>query len=278
MSNETILVTGATGRTGSRVARQLRDAGVPVRAASRSGEVHFDWNDRTTWQPALRQVTGMYLVSTDLGSAKAADDITAFAREAAAAGVRRAVLASVPGGDAPGMEDTARAERALGEAGLETTVLRLRWLFQNFSEGFLQEPLLSGDLRLPAGDGTEAFVDAEDIAAVAVTALTEPGHAGQAYELSGPKLLSFADAVADIAHATGRTIRYTPLTTEAYITEQRALGVPEEWVQLSAGMYDYIGSGAMESVTGDVEKVLGRPPRDFADYAREAAAQGAWNT
>ncbi|MGK5553791.1 NmrA family NAD(P)-binding protein [Actinomadura kijaniata] len=278
MSNETILVTGATGKTGRRVVQQLTDRGASARAVSRSGDVRFDWSDRSTWEPALHGVSGMYLVAPELGSAQAADDIAAFARQAAAAGVRRAVLISFPDTGTPGLEHAAAAERSLGQAGLEATVLRLRWFFQNFSEDFLHDAVVSGDVRLPAGDGTEAFVDAEDIAAVAATALTETGHAGATYELSGPQAMSFADAVAQIADATGRDIRYTPLSPEEYAAEQRAHGVPEEWVQLTIDLYAQIRTGALASVTDDVEKVLGRPPRAFADYAREAAAHGAWNT
>jgi uncharacterized protein YbjT (DUF2867 family) len=278
MSNDMILVTGATGKTGRRVVQQLKDRGVPVRAASRSGEVRFDWGDRTTWEPVLRGVDGMYLVAPELGSAQAADDIAAFARQAAAAGVGRAVLVSFPDTGTPGVEHAVAAERSLGEAGLEATVLRPRWFFQNFSEDFLRDAVLSGQVRLPAGDGTEAFVDAEDIAAVAVTVLTgAAGHAEQTYELSGPRAISFADAVADIARASGRDIHYTPLSPEEYAAEQRAHGVPEDWVRLTVDLYAQIRTGALASVTGDVEKVLGRPPRTFAEYARTAAAQGAWN-
>ncbi|MEV0999944.1 NAD(P)H-binding protein [Nonomuraea sp. NPDC050202] len=278
MSDETILVTGATGKTGRRVAQQLQDKAVLVRAASRSSQVRFDWADHATWAPALRDVTGMYLVAPDLGSSQAAENIAAFARRAAEAGVRRAVLVSFPHTGAPGLDlgHVAAAEQALGTAGLAATVLRPRWFFQNFSEDFLRDAVRSGDVRLPAGQGKEAFVDAEDIAAVAVTALTEDGHAGQSYELSGPRLMSFADAVADIAHATGHDIRYTALSAETYATEQRAHGVPEEWVQLTIGLYADVRSGSLNTLTGDVEKVLGRPPRDFTDYARTAAAQGAW--
>ncbi|MGN9845445.1 NAD(P)H-binding protein [Nonomuraea sp. H19] len=277
MHDETISVTGATGKTGRRVVRLLKERGVAVRAASRSGEVRFDWADRATWEPALRGVTGLYLVVPDLGSEQAAQDIAAFTRQAAAAGARRAVLVSTPG-DSPGHEHFLAAERALDEAGLEWTVLRLRWFSQNFSEDFLHDPVLSGEVRLPAGDGKEAFIDAEDIAAVAVAALAEGGHAGRAYELTGPRLMTFADAVAEIAEATGRDIRYVPLTAEAYADEQRAHGVPEEWVQLTVGLYEHVRSGGLATLTDDVQRVLGRPARDFTDYARQAAAEGAWNT
>ncbi|MFD7935328.1 NAD(P)H-binding protein [Streptomyces sp. NPDC059755] len=278
MSDEMILVTGATGKTGRRVARLLQEQGVAVRAASRSGAPSFDWSDRGTWEPALRGVTGMYLVLPDLGSPQAVEAIGAFARQAAAAGARRAVLLSVPEGGGVDYEQVLSAERALEHAGLDWTVLRPRWFFQNFSEDFLYDPVLSGEVRLPAGDGKEAFVDAEDIAEVAVAALTEAGHAGWHYELSGPRLMTFGEAVAEIARATGRDIRYVPLTPEAYADEQRAQGVPEEWVQLSVGLYDYVRSGGLATLSDGVQRSLGRAPRDFSDYAEAAARQGAWNT
>ncbi|MGW1787294.1 NmrA family transcriptional regulator, partial [Streptomyces sp. NPDC002143] len=232
---------------------------------------------RGTWLPAVKGATAVYVVAPHLGDPQAADDIAALAHDAAAAGVRRAVLDSFPDDGGPLHQSALAAERALDQSSLDVTVLQLRWFFQNFSEDFLRDPILSGDVRLPADDGKEAFVDADDIAAVAVAALTEGGHARRTYELSGPRLMSFADAVADIAHATGRDIRYTPLTAEEYTTEQRAHGVPEEWIQLTVGLDAHVRSGGLSSVTNDVEKVLGRPARDFADYARTAAAQGAWS-
>src|SRR2546425_791602 len=195
MNDEMILVTGAAGKTGSRVARLLKERGVTVRTGSRSGTPSFDWTDRSTWKPALRGVTGTYLVVPDLGSAQAAETIGAFARQAAAAGTRHAVLLSVPEGGGPDQEHVLAAERALEHAGPDWTVLRPRWFCQNFSEDFLHGPVMSGEVRLPAGDGKEAFVDAEDIAEVAVAALTEEGHAGWYYELSGPRLMTFGDAV-----------------------------------------------------------------------------------
>jgi uncharacterized protein YbjT (DUF2867 family) len=278
MSDETILVTGATGKTGRRVVRLLQERGVVVRAASRSGTPSFDWTDRATWEPALRGVTAMYLVHPGLGTPQAAEAVAAFARQAAAAGARHAVLLSTPS-DAwgPAQEPVLAAERALEHSGLEWTVLRVRWFFQNFSEDFLYDPVLSGEVRLPAGDGKEAFNDAEDIAEVAVAALTEAGHAGWHYELSGPRLLSFQEAVEEIAGATGRGVRYVPLTPEAYAKEQRAQGVPEEWVQLSIGLYEQVRSGGLAALGDGVQRSLGRSPRDFSQYAKSTAAAGAWN-
>lgn len=271
MSDDKFLITGGTGKTGRRVLRLLGERGV---SASRSGTPPFDWSDPTTWPAVLQNVTALYLVHPNLGSPQAAEDVAAFARQAATAGVRRAVLLSAPTAE----EYYVQAEHALGEAGLELTVIRPRWFFQNFSEDFLHDAVLSGELRLPAGDGAEAFIDAEDIAAVAVAALTEDGHADGSYELAGPRLMTFADIVGELSQATGRDIRYVPLTTEVYVDEQRQQGVPEEWVQLSADFYEPIRSGGLATLTTDVQHVLGRPPADFSEYAQRTAVQGVWHS
>ncbi|WP_335334208.1 SDR family oxidoreductase [Actinoalloteichus caeruleus] len=186
MRVDPILVTGATGRTGRRVARLLGNAGVPVRLAARSGPVRFDWWDQDTWDPALTGAAAVYLVPLD-GAALT----RAFVERAAALGVRRVVLLSgrgvdVPGylGDGNGGGDThIHGERAVRDSGLEWTILRPGWFAQDFSEGFFREAVLAGEVRLPTGDGSATFVDAEDIAAVAVAALTEDGHVGETYEL-----------------------------------------------------------------------------------------------
>jgi uncharacterized protein YbjT (DUF2867 family) len=272
MSDEMVLVTGATGKTGRRVARILEERGVAHRAVSRASAIRFDWEDRSTWDAAVEGATSMYLVLAYLDDTDAAEAIAGLARRAAAAGVRRAVLLSTPDIGEHGHA----TERALEAAGIESTVLRLRWFFQNFSEDFLLAPILGGELRLAAGDGLEGFIDAEDIAEVAVAALTEAGHAGEVYELTGPRLMSFGDTVAEIAKATGNDIRYQALTTEAFVAEQVANGVPEEFAQVLAGVTEQMRSGRFATLTGDVERVLGRPARDFTDYARETAAQGVW--
>jgi uncharacterized protein YbjT (DUF2867 family) len=198
------LVLGGTDKTGRRVAERLAARGLPTRVGSRSGEVPFDWGDEATWAPALRDVGAVYVsYYQDLAVPGAVEAVRSFAALAMQQGVRRLVLLS-----GRGEEEAQRAERAVQEVSAEWTILRSSFFSQNFSESFFLEPILGGEVALPAGDVPEPFVDAEDIADVAVAALTEDGHAGELYELTGPRLLTFAEAVGEISRATGRKVRY----------------------------------------------------------------------
>jgi uncharacterized protein YbjT (DUF2867 family) len=277
-STSTVLVLGATGKTGRRVAALLDERGAAVRAASRSGATRFDWADRTTWGPALDGASAVYVVAPDLGTGlrPTADEIGAFVGQAAAAGVGRAVLLSVPDGGAVDIGDARTAERAVLDADLDGTIVRAHWFFQNFSEDFFRDPVLRGELRVPTAQGRDGFIDADDIAAVAVAALLDDGHAGRVYELTGPRLMTFGDAAAEIARAAGRELRHVPVSADVFAQESRDQGWPEEAIGSFAALYAKLADDELATLTDDVRTVLGRPPRDFADYAREAAAQGAW--
>lgn len=271
MNTKPILVTGATGKTGRRVARLLREGGHTVREGSRSTEPPFDWEDPSTWTAALENVEKIYVVLPDLGSLSAIEQSSAFARAAVAAGTRRAVLVSVPlvGGMDPDV--VCATEEQFSAAGLELTTLRLRWFFQNFTEDFLRDDVMSRALRLPAGQGREAFVDADDIAEVAVTALTDDQHSGHAYEITGPETITFADVAATITEATGQVVSYEALTLEQYVDEQKTHGVPEEFAQMLGEIYQTIASGALAKPHDDVERILGKPARSFRQFAFDAA-------
>lgn len=206
------LVTGGTGKTGRRVAERLAARGVPIRIGSRSGSPRFDWNDRETWSAALHGAESVYVsYYPDLAVPGAMAAVRSFSDLAVLSGVRRLVLVS-----GRGEEEAQRAEEVVQEAGAEWTIVRCAWFSQNFSESYLLEPVVDGEVVLPAGDVPEPFVDAEDIADVAVAALTEDGHAGEVYELTGPRLLTFAEALAEIGEATGREIRFVPVSVEEY--------------------------------------------------------------
>jgi uncharacterized protein YbjT (DUF2867 family) len=274
----TSLVLGGTGKTGRRVAKRLEARGLPVRGGSRSGEPPFDWEDRSTWAPALRDVGSVYVsYYPDLAVPGSVEVVRSFAELAVENGVRRLVLLS-----GRGEPEAERAERALQEvvdakAGDEWTILRSTWFMQNFSEDYMLEHVLSGEIRLPAGDVPTPFLDADDIADVAVAALTEEGHAGQLYELTGPRSLTFAEAAAEIAGATGREIRYVPVSLEEHAAEAAEHGVPAEVVELLTYLFNEVVDGRNANTTDGVRRALGREPRDFANYARDAAATGVWD-
>ena len=273
-SNSLTLVLGATGKTGKRVARRLASRGVPIRIGSRSGAPPFDWNDPETWGPVLEGVGSAYLVyATDLAAPRAADTIRSFAAQAAAGGVRHLVLLS-----GRGEEEARQCELAVQESGTAWTILRSSWFSQNFSESFLCEAVASGEVALPVHDIAEPFVDADDIADVAVAALTENGHTGKVYELTGPRLLTFREAVGEIAAATGRHIRYVPLSYQAFAGALTRQGVPPEDVELLGYLFTTVLDGRNAYVTDGVQRALGLEPRDFRQYARRVAASGVWPT
>ena len=270
---KTTLVLGGTGKTGRRVEQQLKARGVPTRVGSRSSEPPFDWEDEATWAPALQNVGSVYVsYYPDLAVPGAVEAVRSFAELAVESVVRRLVLLSVRG-----EPEAERAEAAVRDSGADLMILRSTWFMQNFSEDYMLEHVLSGEIRLPAGDVPTPFLDADDIAEVAVAALTDDRHAGQLYELTGPRSLTFAEAAAEIAETTGREVRYVPVSLEEHATEATEHGVPAEVVELLTYLFAEVVDGRNASTTDGVRRALGRQPKDFADYTREAATSGVWN-
>ncbi|MGW8062576.1 NmrA family NAD(P)-binding protein [Streptomyces ziwulingensis] len=269
----TVVVTGASGRTGRRVAEAARAAGLTVRAASRA--TGFDWRDRSTWADVLSGADAAYLAyPTDVGAPDAAGAVGALAREAAGLGVRRLVLLS-----ARGEEQARPAEEALAGADAHWTVVRAAWFAQNFSEGPLAEELRQhGELVFPAGDGApEPFVDLRDVADVVVAALTcGDRYAGRVLEVSGPRLLTFREAVAEIARETGRALTYRAVAPHAYGESLAGFGVPEEEAAFLVELFGTLLDGRNAHLSDGVRQVLGRAPRDFGAFVREGAAAGTW--
>jgi uncharacterized protein YbjT (DUF2867 family) len=187
-------------------------------------------------------------------------------------GVSRLVLLS-----GRGEEEAERCEQAVRASGADWTILRATWFAQNFSEGHLLEDTLRGEIVLPASDVPEPFVDADDIADVAVAALTQDGHTGQVYELTGPRLLTFAEAVEEISEAAGRKIRYVPVSTEEYASMLAGSGLPDDIVWLMNYLFTTVLDGRNAHLADGVQRALGRQPRDFAEYVRDTAATGVWD-
>jgi uncharacterized protein YbjT (DUF2867 family) len=265
-------VIGAGGKTGRRVADRLVAAGVRVRPASRSGETRFDWEDRATWAPALDGADAAYITYyPDLAFPGAADIVGSFADLAVTNGVRRLVLLS-----GRGEEGARQAEVRVQESGADWTIVRCAFFNQNFSETFV-EAVRHGMLAMPGGDTAEPFLDADDIADVVVAALTDDRHIGRLYELTGPRLLTLTQAAAELSSAVGRGVRYVPVTAQEYASELVTHGLPEEEAVPIAELIAEVLDGRNSHLTDGVQRALGRPPRDFADYARDTAVTGVWN-
>lgn len=268
-----ILVTGATGTTGRRVTERLAARGVPTRIGSRNGRPPFDWADEGTWPAVLDGVTAAYLAYyPDIVAPGALETVEKFARQAVASGCRRLVLLS-----GRGEEAAQRAERVVMDAGAEWTIVRSAFFAQNFSEKGFEDFIRAGVVALPAPEVGEPFVDAEDIADVATEALTGDGHAGQLYEVTGPRLMTFADATAEIGAATGRDLEYHRISAAQFIADLVTHGVPEDTATVFAEIFDKTLDGRNAYLTNGVQRALGRPPRDFTEYARDAAATGIWH-
>lgn len=273
MSNSPILVTGATGKTGRRIVQRLSDKGYVVRKGSRQAEPPFDWAEPSTWDAALDGVTAAYInYAPDLAIPGAKDAIRALVERAVEHGVRRLVLLS---GRAE--EEAQECELIIQRPDIEWTVVRCSWFCQNFSEGAFLDMVLAGEIALPAGEVEEPFLDADDIADVAVAALTEDGHAGQVYELTGPRLLTFADAVGEIARAIGREIHYVQIPHEAFVAGVAEMGLPDDLAWLLDYLFATVLDGRNAHLNDGVRRALGREPRDFADFCRDAAASGVWD-
>jgi uncharacterized protein YbjT (DUF2867 family) len=265
------LILGGTGKTGRRIVDRLTAQGVSVRVGSRA--LPFDWYDDSTWARALDDVSAVYVsFYPDLAIEGAPELVGAFARLAASRGVKRLVLLS-----GRGEPEAQRAEQELIAAGTEWTVVRCSWFAQNFSEAFLADFVRAGEIALPAGDVPEPFVDVEDIADVAVAALTQDGHHGQVYELTGPRALRFDEAAAEIAAATGRDVRFVEVPADAFHAGMLEAGVPADEAELVSFLFREVLDGRNVQPQDGVQRALGRAPRDFGEYARVTAASGAWS-
>ena len=267
-----VLVLGATGKTGRRIVDRLVARGVPTRKGSRSACPSFDWNNEAGWDDCLAGVGAAYInYSPDLAMPGATDSIQAFVNRARAHGVKRLVLLS-----GRGEEEAQACERIVQKSGIDWTIVRCSWFNQNFSEGAFVEMVQAGQIALPDVDTPEPFVDVDDIADVAVAALIDPGHAGEIYELTGPRMLTLIDVAAELSKATGRTIQYVPVPLDAFVAGVAESGAPEDVVWMLDYLFATVLDGRNAYLTDGVYRALGREPRDFSDYALGVAETGIW--
>lgn len=266
------LVLGGTGKTGRRIAEQLTAKGLPVRIGSRSSDIPFDWNDPAGWPRLLDGVTSVYVnYAPDLALPGARESIERLVGVAREAGVKRLVLLS-----GRGEAEAQASERIVQGSGLEWTIVRASWFNQNFTEGAFTEMVQAGAITLPVAQVAEPFIDVRDIADVVVAALTEDGHVGEVYEVTGSRLLTFDDVAAELSIATGRPIELISIPHDAFIEGLKQAGTPEDVAWLLDYLFTEVLDGRNASICNGVERALGRNPRDFSDFAREAAKSGVW--
>ncbi len=272
MNSHRILVTGATGKTGRRIAQQLTAKGLEVRSGSRQADIPFDWDDQSTWAAALEGISAVYIAyAPDLAIPGATATIGSFVDQAVASGVGRLVLLS-----GRGEAEAQECEQLIERGGVQWTVVRASWFNQNFSEGAFVEMVLAGEVALPAGDIGEPFVDADDIADVAVAALTEDGHHGEIYEVTGPRLLTFAQAMQEISTVTGRDVQYVQIPADAFSAGIAEAGLPKDVAWLLDYLFETVLDGRNAYLSDGVQRALGREPKDFAEYARQMAEAEVW--
>nr|WSW46972.1 NmrA family NAD(P)-binding protein [Streptomyces sp. NBC_01001] len=269
-AQQTALVLGGTGRTGSLVARKLAERGLTARtAARRGGDVLFDWDEAATHGPALADVDRIYLVTPVMRVAYARQ-VSDFLDLAEASGVRHVTYLSAYGSDqAPPQVDLRAVELdVMGRDAFTSSVIRPAWVMQNFCDDHL--PVVDGVITVPTAGGAEAFVDAADIAAVAAETLADPdAHAGATYAPTGPEALTVAEVADIIAGVAGRPVRHQDIDRGAWIEGAVAAGlVPADYGVMLEWLTGTIASGRGSQPNDDVLEVTGAPPAGFADFAR----------
>ncbi|WP_413204413.1 SDR family oxidoreductase [Rhodospirillum sp. A1_3_36] len=268
-----VLVLGGTGKTGHRIVDRLTAKGVPTRVGSRRGAIPFDWGSPSGWSAALDAMEVAYVnYAPDLAIPGAPETIADFVESARAAGLRRLVLLS--GRGEAGAET---CERIVLSSGLEATVVRASWFNQNFTEGAFLPMVQGGTIALPAGDIPEPFIDADDIADVAVAAMTEPDWVGEVLEVTGPRAMTFAEIAREIVRASGRSINFVQISHDAFLEDVSRCGAPKDVVWLLDYLFSTVLDGRNVGLGDGVQRVLGRDPKDFSTFACEAAVTGIWS-
>jgi len=269
-----IAVIGGNGKTGRRVVQNLENLNQNVFVPSRKGSIKFDWEDRSTYATALEGMDRAYIVYyPDLAVPGAKEDIKAFTDAALEAGLEKVVLLS-----GKGEVEAERCEEIVAQSGLNYTLVRASWFNQNFTESFLLDPILAGHVALPMPEAEIPFVDAQDIADVVTKVLLEDSFNGKTFEITGSRKLRFRDVVEEVSLATGRAINYEPISIEAYREAMKNAGLPDGYVWLFSYLFqEVLGNAENQTISNDIEEVLGRIARDFSEFAEEMAQTGIWN-
>lgn len=269
-----ILVIGGTGKTGRRVVEGLTELGHHVTVGSRKGTPAFDWEDYSTFAPALKGMDRAYIVYyPDLAVPGSKEAITALTEAALKEGLEKVVLLS-----GKGEKEAEACEEIVANSGLNYTLVRASWFNQNFSEGAFLEFVLAGQVALPMPQAEIPFVDADDIAEVVTKVLLDDSYNGQTVTVTGPEKLTFEQVVKMMAQGIGKDIQYIPISIEEFKDGMKAAGLPDSYVWLFGYLFkEVLGNPDNQEVSHDVESVLGRRATSFEEYAQKTLATGVWN-
>ncbi|MFV2061739.1 MAG: NmrA family transcriptional regulator [Gammaproteobacteria bacterium] len=267
------LILASNGKTSKRVVERFRLKGLHFREGSRTSEIPFDWYDASTWHQALQGIRSVYVVFyPDLAVPGAPEIIENFTQQAIICGVEHFVLLSGRGEVA-----AQKCEEIVMNSTLDWTIVRSSWFAQNFSENFFLNEIVQGQVFIPVGDIKEPFVNIDDLAEIVFAALTDDKHKGQIYELTGPSLMTFSDAISEIATATKRDITVHQVSIKDYVSFLREAQVPKEFISLLEYLFTEVLDGRNSSLTDGIQRALGREPRSFQNYVKNTVASGIWN-
>ena len=270
--SEKILVIGSAGKTGSRVFSRLQNNNLDVRPASRTSKMPFDWYDDTSWVNALEEISKVYITfQPDLAMPSSEAIIFNFAKTAKRAGVEKLVLLS-----GRGEAEAIACENVIRNSGMAWSIVRASFFMQNFSEGFWADGIASKEFVIPQVKVKEPFVDVDDIADVVVEALMDSKHDGKIYELTGPELLSFDEAISKLSLALKSRIQLIQVSMEEYANILKEQQVPGDLIWLITYLFTVVLDGRNESVKNDIELVLNRKPSSFDNYIQKSIKAGVW--
>ncbi|MFZ1806989.1 MAG: NmrA family NAD(P)-binding protein [Cyclobacteriaceae bacterium] len=269
-----ILVIGGTGKTGQRVVKNLQKLNHNVSIGSRNSDPAFEWDDPSSYAKALKGMDRAYIVYyPDLAVPGAKEAIEKLTISALSEGLEKVVLLS-----GKGEKEAEACEEIVANSGLNYTIVRASWFNQNFSESFLLDPILAGEVALPMPDAEIPFVDANDIADVATKVLLDDSYNGHTITVTGPRKITFKEVVETIAEVTRREIHYQPISIEEFKEGMKNEGLPDSYVWLFGYLFkEVLGNPDNQSISHDVEKVLGRKAIDFKTFVERTAASGIWN-
>lgn len=267
--NGNILVIGGRGKNGSRVVKKLRALGCSVFSTVRVKEQvnedvrFFDWNDPTSYSPALENIEKVYIVHPDTSIPGAQEQLAGLVNTMVENSVSKAVLLS-----GRGQESVKRCEDILINSPLKWSILRSAWFNQNFSEGHFLHGIQSGEVTFMAGSVKEPFVDLDDLSDAVVECLMNENHNGMIYEITGSELLTFEEAVGMIGNKLNRTIKYNLLDKDEYQELLKKVGLPPFVAEHMTVAFDEILDGRNENTGDGIQKILGRNPRKFNEFVQ----------